>query len=79
MPEYVQSTDLELLRSTGFTAGWSGNSWFSPKDKEGNFYQCYPIDGDDKMTFAFSNDRSSVYMTLDDFKEKFNGAQRSGQ
>lgn len=73
MSEYVLATDLELLRSYGFEAGFSGESWMTATDAKGEYWQAYPFDGDPCMVFVNSEDRASRYMTLMDFREKFGG------
>lgn len=73
MPDYIQSSDLELLRSVGFTVGFSGDSWFG-KDLNGkDYWQAYIADWTDRMVFVNQEDRVSTYLTRQEFKEKFGG------
>jgi hypothetical protein len=70
MPDYLLITDLPLLQSRGFVAGFSGESWFGA-DKNGATWQAYIQDKDPKITFVGPEDRASVYMTRATFEELF--------
>ncbi len=69
MDEYLQSTDVHLLRSHGFVVGCFGESWFGA-DKEGHEWQAYVVTGDDRLTFV-GPDRISQYMKREDFIQNF--------
>lgn len=71
MPDYILASEVELLRSAGFTAGWSGESWF--KAVGDSWWQAYQIGDDPYMTFVCDTDRCSQFLTREEFKEKFGG------
>lgn len=70
MIDYLLSTDAPLLRTRGFKAGWSGESWHG-KDKTGEEWQAYVVGTDTKMTFVPATTRESQFMQRDVFEELF--------
>lgn len=68
--DYLTTQDIHLLRTKGFEPGFSGESWFGV-DKEGNTWQAYVVEGDLRITFVSSEDRTSVFMERDKFENLF--------
>jgi len=64
--------DLPVLMTVGFSAGWSGYSWFG-KDRKGNEWQAYL---DDKSLIAFRPQSGEfwgapVRMKYEEFEQLF--------
>ena len=49
--------DIPVLMTAGFTAGWSGHSWFG-KDRNGNDWQAYL---DDKSVLSFRSEEEGKW------------------
>lgn len=66
---HVTSNDTALLK--GWEVGFSGQSWFK-KDKYGNTWQAYVVDGDRLMSFVpWLVGRVPTSLTEEEFKGLF--------
>lgn len=73
MDKYLTTLDIPMLREHGFKSSDSGASWFGVA-KDGEQWQAYVVDGDSRITFVGTNDRTSVFMDYETFYDKFNHA-----
>lgn len=73
MDKYLTTFDIQLLRDNGFKASESGASWFGI-DKTGEAWQAYVVEGDSRITFVGTNDRTSIFMERNRFDELFSDA-----
>lgn len=70
MDKYLTTFDIPMIREAGFKPSDSGASWFGV-DKYGEQWQAYVVEGDSRITFVGTNDRTSVFMERERFEKQF--------